>query len=325
MQHIIIYCNWNPTAGGVKTAALELGKALKKEGYKITTCFIDFQASNCSWLSLLQYGEIGDVIRVLPDSPDIEGDVCIIASNHIVPPQVKAKKYIQWIHSNYRLYNNLQLEHNPQVTEYVAVSKMCGQVAKEMFNINPTTIYNLLDPEFAKSLTTSLKLVSATRIVTEKGFHRKLKFAELLEKYQIPYTWDIYGESHNKNYEKQIKDSFAHLPNVTFRGLILDVREPVLYADYLVQLSDFEGFCYSMLESLCLGTPVIVTDYPGVNEMVTEGENAYIVPLNMDISEKRLNEIANKIPKFTYTQKGKVNDWIKLFNKKEEDHEDIQV
>jgi glycosyltransferase involved in cell wall biosynthesis len=315
-MHVVIYCNWNPTAGGVKTAALELGKALKKKGYKITTCFIDFQASNCSWIALLQYGEIGDVIRILPDSPDIEADVCIIASNHICPPQIKAKKYIQWIHSNYRLYNNLQLVDNPQVSEYVAVSNMCGQVAKEMFNIKPKTIYNLLDPEFAKTYQRPLHLVSATRIGTEKGFHRKLQFAELLEENNIPYTWDIYGESHDKVYENHIKQSFSHLPSVSFRGLILDVRGPVSRADYIVQLSDFEGFCYSLLESLCLGTPAIVTDYPGVEEMITDGVDGYLVPLDMKITKKRLNEIVNKIPKFTYTQKGKVEDWEKLFKKK---------
>ncbi len=315
-KHIVIYCNWNPTAGGVKTAALELGKALHKEGYKITTVFIDYQAANCSWIALLQYGEIGDVIRVLPDSPDIDCDVCIVASNHILPPQVKAKKYIQWIHSNYRLYNNLQLVDNPQVSEYVAVSDMCGQVAKEMFNIKPKTIYNLLNEEFAKDFPQPLKLVSITRIGTEKGFHRKLQFAELLEKYKIPYVWDIYGESHDKVYENHIKDSFAHLPRVVFKGLILDVRAPVSNADYIVQLSDFEGFCYSLLESLCLGTPIIVTDYPGVEEMVTEGENAYIVPLNMKISKARMMQIYKNIPKFKYKQKGDVKEWIKLFNKK---------
>ena len=315
-KHVCIYCNWNPTIGGVKTASLELGKALKKQGHKITTCFIDSQAVNCAWISLLQYGEIGDVIRIMKDTPDIECDACVIASNHKIPNQIKAKKYIQWIHSNYRLYKNLELVRNEEVSDYVAVSDMCGKVAKEMFDIEPITIYNLLDPEYSKGYERPLRLVSATRIGTEKGFHRKLQFAELMDEYEIPYVWEIYGESHDKNYEQEIINSFSKHPSVHFRGVLTDVREPVSRADYLVQLSDFEGFCYSMLESLVMGTPIIATKYLGVEEMVTDGENGYIVPLNMDISKERMKEIQTKIPKFEYKQKGKVGQWEKLFDKK---------
>ena len=52
---------------------------------------------------------------------------------------------------------------------------------------------------------------------------------------------------------------------------------------YLVQLSDHESFGLSVVESLMLGTPVIVTDIPAFKEVgCKHGINAIICNLNMD-------------------------------------------
>jgi hypothetical protein len=39
----------------------------------------------------------------------------------------------------------------------------------------------------------------------------------------------------------------------------LNIRNYIADADYTVQLSDTEAYCYTMIESLLLKTPVIVT------------------------------------------------------------------
>ena len=62
----------------------------------------------------------------------------------------------------------------------------------------------------------------------------------------------------------------------------LDILDYVANADYLVQLSDNEGFCYSVVEALCAGTPVIVTPCPVFDEIgLVDGENCYKVPFDM--------------------------------------------
>ena len=62
----------------------------------------------------------------------------------------------------------------------------------------------------------------------------------------------------------------------------LDIRDYIADADYLVQLSDTEAFSYSILESLCLGTPVIITPIPSSIEMgVKNGINGYILDFSM--------------------------------------------
>ena len=39
----------------------------------------------------------------------------------------------------------------------------------------------------------------------------------------------------------------------------LNIRDYIAKADYTIQLSDTEAYCYTMIESLLLNVPVIVT------------------------------------------------------------------
>ena len=55
---------------------------------------------------------------------------------------------------------------------------------------------------------------------------------------------------------------------------IIRMDNYIANSDYLVQLSDTEAWSYSVLESLCLGTPVIVTPIPCFIEMgIENGKN----------------------------------------------------
>jgi glycosyltransferase involved in cell wall biosynthesis len=86
----------------------------------------------------------------------------------------------------------------------------------------------------------------------------------------------------------------------------------MLDADYLVQVSDTEGFCYSIYEALQVDTPCIVTDFPSAFEQVKDGKSGYI--LKMDLSNLDIDKIYNKIPtQISFTEKSTEEDWIKLF------------
>ena len=47
----------------------------------------------------------------------------------------------------------------------------------------------------------------------------------------------------------------------------LDIRDYIADADYLIQLSDTESYAYSIVEAACLGTPIIATKMPVLDEM----------------------------------------------------------
>lgn len=81
----------------------------------------------------------------------------------------------------------------------------------------------------------------------------------------------------------------------------LDIQNEIVKADFLIQLSDNEGYCYSVIEALTNGIPVIVTPVPVFKELKINEKNSII--LNFDCSN--LDEVIDKIQtkKFDFTYK----------------------
>ena len=78
------------------------------------------------------------------------------------------------------------------------------------------------------------------------------------------------------------------------------ILDYIANADYLVQLSDTEGYSYSIVEALSVGTPVIATDFAVASEQgIVDGKTGWILP--MDMSRIPLKEIVKGVPKFKWT------------------------
>ncbi len=306
-MRIVLYHEWIPRVGGIESAVYNLGKLLYQKGYEVIIMFKGCEDQR----SILSYGDYCNVERVSEDT--IECDVCIMASNHDIPPQIQAKKYLQWIHSDYEKYT-LDLKNTDRIDQYIAVSKHAAQVAKRLFGVEPVVIYNLLDPDFGKENKRKLlRLVTNSRISPEKGFARMVQLAEMLRD-EVRISWVIYGDnSHFPNYEGQVKAMFSHIEEVSFVGYKKDITIGLTDADYYVMLSDFEGCPYAVLEALSQGIPCILSDYLGARELIQEGKNGYILPLDMNVPKSQIKKIVNEVPKFNYKPLSKIEEWEKLF------------
>lgn len=176
--------------------------------------------------------------------------------------------------------------------EYIGVSKLACDSFTELTGKECELIYNptyVDKPKVSKYKDNKLHLISATRLSKEKGYNRMKQLANLLDKNKIDYEWIIYT---NKN-----RDAFGN--NVIFKKPRLDIIDEIAKADALIQLSDCEAFCYSVVEALAVGTKVIVTDLPVYKELgVKHGENAVIC--DMEMKHVDLGLIQKKI-NFKYT------------------------
>lgn len=200
---------------------------------------------------------------------------------------VEADEYIEVIHANFK-YNKLKPHIHDKITKYYAVSKETSESFKELTGIECEVIHNPLQIDKPVKM---LKLISATRLAVDKGKigERMQKLVNELEINQIPYQWLIFTNGPHCVIGK----------NVIYMSPRLDVRDYISEYDYLVQLSDTEGWCYSVFESLYLNTPVIVTPIKSFDEMgVKNGKNGYVLDFNMN--EIPIFDIYNKIPKFNY-------------------------
>lgn len=173
-----------------------------------------------------------------------------------------------------------------------------SNVVKESWNLTEEPIYNMTCPD-----DTVLHLISATRLTTnEKGKERMRKLCMMLNEAKIPYIWDCYS------------DITPDIKYITHCPMTTDIRTPIRNATYLVQLSDEEGFCYSIVEALEEGTPIIATPLKVLNELgIKDGVHGHIVPFDMNFDVKSLLNI----PKvdYRYDNEPIKKQWQKILGK----------
>jgi len=242
-------------------------------------------------------------------------DVCICASAWGQYPETvisRSGRYVQMVHADYIRAKEVNFIYNKwsKTTEHVGVSDYVCKVFKKLYPKEKITrIYNILDE--VQETKTILKLISATRVSKEKGYNRMLKLAKELKKANIKFRWTIFTDLNLYNQKP------FDLEEIVYMKPSYDFWDYIKEADYGVQLSDTEGYSYFINECLEYGTPVIATNFPSVYESLTDGTNGYI--LDMQLSNLNIDKIVNNIPnKFSYKEKCKEEDWIKLLNKKKE-------
>lgn len=203
---------------------------------------------------------------------------------------VIAKNYIHLIHCDYKQVSFRPIIHS-KFNKYIAVSKLAGESFKEIAGIDYELIYNpvAIDiPKVEKYNDGKIHLISATRLTKEKGLKRMQKLARMLDKSGIDYEWLVYTNRHREGIGK----------NVVYKEPKMDIVDEIAKADFLVQLSDCEAFCYSIVEALSVGTPVICTDLPVFRELGVNKGNSIICDLSM--SNVDINRVKQPF-KFEYT------------------------
>ncbi len=83
-------------------------------------------------------------------------------------------------------------------------------------------------------------------------------------------------------------------PGVRYVPAMTQAALPPLYqsADVYVMPSIAEGSCLTALEAMACGLPVIVSENTGTGDLITDGENGYVVPIRDSASiARRLGEL----------------------------------
>ena len=259
--------------GGIETFLYYLSKLYKN--YDMT---IVYDYANREQLARLKK----NVKCIKFNGQEIECEKAFFNYNLDIIDKVKAKEYYQIIHGDYKA-TGIQCNTNAKITKYLAVSKIAGESFYKETGIKPEVIYNPLNIDKPKKI---LKLISATRLTNEKGYNRMIKLAKEFSDKKIPFEWHVFTN-------KSDIDSDFFIARKPKLNIINDIAE----ADYLVQLSDSEGYCYSIVEAMSVGTPVICTNIPVLKEIGVNKNNSYI--LNMDMSNINVDKIYKEIPEVT--------------------------
>ena len=208
-------------------------------------------------------------------------------------------------------YGGIDYKISPSFSDkehYIAVSKYAAENFTRKYGLPCDYVEGLLKkkPEPRKVL----RLISCTRLMRPKGSDRMTQLCKLLRANDVRFVWDNYSEGGIINMMYRNRD-IAVRPSCSNNELL----DYIASADYLVQLTESEGYCRAVHEALLVGTPVIVSDIPIFRDVVKNGQNGYRLPLDMQGID--VQEIVQNIPRgFTYDDRYEetFKKWQKIIN-----------
>ena len=217
-------------------------------------------------------------------------------------PNIFARQRFMLLHCDYAEIGHLKTLQTDY--KYIAVSDTSAKGMRDKFGIDCIAIEPFLNTYNPKRV---YRFVSATRIHRTKGWDRMMELCRLLTEKGIRFQWLLFTDG-----------KCPAMPYTGFLNMGMQPNEVVLDymadADYVVQLSDNEGFCYSVHEALSVGTPVLVSDISVFDSVIEDGYNGYKLPL--DMNDINIDRIVNDIPaKFAYPSKieSLIDKWGKVF------------
>ena len=282
---ILIYASYLHIIGGIETFVVNYIELMRTH-YSVGLM--------CPHLDENIKRRLQERVTVFPDNSFVQCHTLLMARMmDPIPNNIIFNKSVRMCHSmNISSAWKIRDQHD----ELVHVS----EASKESFNTSGHVIHNPLFKDNRKALF----LVSATRIPgSDKGknLERMVKLARLLHQNGIKFIWFYFSD----------RPMSSPPPGMIHAGTEYDLQPYIAKADYLVQLSDHEGFCYSVLEALINQTAVICTPFETVPELgVKDGKNGYIVPYDLDFDVTKLLDV----PKFKFTwNNDKLRDkWVEL-------------
>lgn len=281
LNNVIYFPSFN-IIGGVETYCYEMALKYGKD-YDITVLYQNGDPQ--------QMNRIAEVCRVLrvDMSDKIICDVFIFGWGHDILKNVTAKRYIQTFHADY-INRKLNPCFDEKITDRFGVSENTTNGIREHFEWakDIRTMYNPFTPKKPKKV---LRLISATRLSPEKGYERMKILCKALDDAGVPFLWMVFTD--------QPKAS-PHPSMIVADCRVNGIIDYIADADYLVQLSDTEGYSYSIVEALSVGTPVIATDFLVAREQgIENGKTGWILP--MDMSDIPIDKIVKGVKKFTWS------------------------
>ncbi|MBR3802127.1 MAG: glycosyltransferase [Clostridia bacterium] len=130
--------------------------------------------------------------------------------------------------------------------------------------------------------------VNYCRVAEQKNLKLLIDAFMLFTQTHSDYTLEIYGNTVIKDEEDLLNQLKDYVKSINAQQFIrfLEPRADIhnIVRDYamFVSSSDFEGLSNSMIEALAIGLPCVCTDClgGGAREMITDGENGLLVPMN---------------------------------------------
>jgi glycosyltransferase involved in cell wall biosynthesis len=134
-----------------------------------------------------------------------------------------------------------------------------------------------------------------------KGVLYLIKAADFLAE-NLPVYFLLVGKRTNSSFIAKMIKKTKYSRNFITIGYSTEPLSYTAVCDLYIQPSLSEGLGRSVIEAMCLGKPVIVTDKGGAKELVNEGINGFVIPVksSQSIAETIMKcyNIRGSLPEF---------------------------
>lgn len=180
--------------------------------------------------------------------------------------------------------------------QHLANSRACAEFIAKRLWISPdkfTVIYNGLEtgkfnlPDRRKELFAGLNIPEDYKIVTmvgrlmeQKNYPMLIRVAQKTKQMSLPLHFVIAGTGDLLNSLIEMSRRLEVDDRVHFIGVRNDIPQILAASDIFLFTTNFEGFPNALLEAMAASLPVITTNFAGVGELVENGVNGTIIPIN---------------------------------------------
>ena len=178
----------------------------------------------------------------------------------------------------------------PKINGFHSVSKAIKKVSEKVYNSIDKidrVVYSGLDfssfnfEKKTKSNNSKLEIVSVGRDHWIKGYTYAIKAMAILKNKNISFHYTIIGVSEKSEEliyfinDNNLEENITLIPHLNQN----DVYAVIQKSDLLILPSLEEGIANVCIEAMALGTTVISTNCGGMEELITNNETGFIVPV----------------------------------------------
>lgn len=275
--------------GGIETSLYNLVKSFPERKFTIIC------EGQMDFGQALRLSEYCDIKR--ETGGHYKCDVAIMEqydSTESVIDRVEARKIYHQCHADWNGlraihgYENMMFVVNTRTDAILAVSKTAQKGLKDVFGYDSKVVPNILAPADEKPLV----FVCLSRGGTEKGLRNLVDFAKACQKSERKFV--IFLASSINTEHGALPNEIDAIPEIVKIEPSIYAREILHCANYLIQLSENESYCYSVREGLQLGVPAIVSKIPELEAVIKNGKNGYV--LGDKITDADIKKIFEKVP-----------------------------
>lgn len=223
---------------------------------------------------------------------------------------ITAKKKIAWIHNDARQHG---LTHSICISKYedfdyvVNVSQGCKEIFDEIvpeYEYKSRVVTNMLDlnriglkkSDSSPYDSNCFNIVTVARIENrQKRIDRIIDVCEMLKESGIEnFRWTIVGDGQDLQEIIESARSKNLLNYINFVGRKSNTIPYMQHANVFVQTSDYEAYSMVLIEALSVGCPCVVTNYASAQNIITNGENGWIVNRDSRAIYEKISELINQ-------------------------------